>query len=221
MIGSELIPDSHGISTICSSYLDTPSRLLIRSSIEARSYKEKLRLRSYGISDENTPVFLELKKKYLGVVYKRREIMSLSEAMAYLDRGNCSRSSQIMREIDYAMQLYCRPQPSVLIAYEREAYFVKGSPQLRITFDTNVRYRAEQPLSQYGDYGKLILPSEKIILEIKTDGAMPVSFSHALDFCEIFPTSFSKCGAAYRDILSENKINNITYKGAIKNVSNL
>ena len=67
-IGSYLIPDFHGRSTISSIYLDTPDFLIIRNSIEARTYKEKLRLRCYGIPELDSRVFLEIKKKFKGVV---------------------------------------------------------------------------------------------------------------------------------------------------------
>ena len=45
---------------------------LIRASLEKPAYKEKLRLRSYGVTEPGGEVFLELKKKYKGIVYKRR-----------------------------------------------------------------------------------------------------------------------------------------------------
>ena len=87
IIGDKLIPDEHGKSTVCSLYLDTPTYLLIRNSIEARTYKEKLRLRSYGVPTGDTRVFLEIKKKFEGVVYKRRVSMSLDEAKTYINGG--------------------------------------------------------------------------------------------------------------------------------------
>ena len=67
-IGEQLEPDRYGKSTVCNLYLDTPDFLLIRNSIEAVSYKEKLRVRSYGIPKEDGTVFFEIKKKYKGTV---------------------------------------------------------------------------------------------------------------------------------------------------------
>ena len=63
--------DSYGLHTICNIYYDTPDFQLIRTSLEKPVYKEKLRLRSYGVPGGDTPVFVELKKKLDGVVYKR------------------------------------------------------------------------------------------------------------------------------------------------------
>lgn len=197
-VGDHLTPDAHGRSTICSLYLDTPEHLLIRNSIDARVYKEKLRLRSYGTPAKEEHVFLEIKKKYKGVVYKRRVVLSLTDAMQYIISGEKPVESQIMSEIDYAMHFYRQPKPAMLIAYEREAYFDQDLPSLRITFDTNIRYRTGDLHLDHGHGGTLLLPDDAILMEIKTDGAMPLWLSHALSRLGILPTSFSKYGTAYQ-----------------------
>lgn len=219
-IGGQLEPDPHGRSTICSLYLDTPDHLLIRNSLDARSYKEKLRLRSYGVPQDDTRVFLEIKKKYKGVVYKRRAAMTLAQAETYLDCGVKPYESQIMAELDYAMRFYRYPKPAMLVAYEREAYFVRGLPNLRLTFDTGVRYRTARLLPPDGADGKQLLPDDAVLLEIKTDGAMPVSFARALGVCGILPASFSKYGTAYRDWQSRSEVNHSICKGVGQNVCN-
>ncbi len=197
IIGPRLTPDAHGRNTICSLYLDTPDHLIIRNSIIARAYKEKLRLRSYGTPTMADHVFLEIKKKFKGVVYKRREVMTLQEAMAYIEHGRKPCDSQIMREIDYAMHFYRQPKPMMLIAYEREAYFDGENPNLRITFDTNVRARETDCRLESGSHGDYLLPEDAILMEIKTDGAMPVWLAQALSQCRILPARFSKYGTAY------------------------
>lgn len=215
-IGDELTADIHGKSTICSLYLDTPDRYLIRSSISARTYKEKLRLRSYGIPESDTKIFFEIKKKYKGVVYKRRIKMTLAQAEEYLRTGNAPEKSQIMSELDYAMRFYRFPQPSMLIFYEREAYFGKNDDGLRITFDTGIRYRETDLDMEKGDRGEKILPDGRWIMEIKTNGGMPVWLAHALDQCGIYPTSFSKYGNAHILSLQEK-----SGKGERTNVINI
>ena len=197
LIGPHLTPDAHGRSTICSLYLDTPDHRIIRASIIAQAYKEKLRLRSYGTPKMDDEVFLEIKKKFKGVVYKRREIMTLRQAMAYISGGEKPCDSQIMQEIDYAMHFYHQPQPMMLIAYEREAYFCADNPDLRITFDTNVRARDTALRLEEGSDGIRLLPEDAIMMEIKTDGAMPVWLAQALSQCSILPARFSKYGTAY------------------------
>lgn len=199
-IESRLIPDAHGRSTVCSLYLDTPDFLLIRNSIDAKVYKEKLRLRCYGIPGANDPVFLELKKKYKGVVYKRRVGLPLGAAMDYIRLGKPPLDSQIMREIDYAMTFYGHPQPAMMVAYERDAFFGREDHGLRLTFDTGVRYRTDRLSLALGNEGKPILSPDTVLMEIKTDGAMPLWLSRTLSDLCIYPTSFSKYGTSYRDL---------------------
>lgn len=207
-----LVPDSHGRSRISSLYLDTPDFLLIRNSIDARTYKEKLRLRTYGRPGPGDKIFFEIKKKFQGVVYKRRVSMSLQEAEEYLQTGKKPVESQIMREIDYAMQFYGKPQPAMLVSYDRDAFYGKEDGGLRLTFDSNVCYDTQHLKLGYPKGGTMILPPNRFILEIKTEGAMPLWLSHTLNELEIYPASFSKYGTAYRDM-----VNN---KGVYENVSN-
>ena len=93
--------DEYGLHTICNIYYDTMTNELIRTSIEKPRYKEKLRLRSYGIPDDDSTVFLEIKKKFNGVVFKRRVSMQHDEAMAYIESGiRPNFENQILFEID-------------------------------------------------------------------------------------------------------------------------
>ncbi len=201
-IGEYLEPDEYGKSTVCSLYLDTPHRLLIRQSIDAKgfdkpAYKEKLRMRSYGTPNDDTKVFLEIKKKFKGVVYKRRVRVPLSKAKIYLNGGEKPMESQIMNEIDWALHYYGNVGPAMLIACEREAFSVKDNPQLRLTFDTGIRYRDYDLDLALGHHGTKLLPDDIVLMEVKTGGAMPLWLAHALDKHKIFPTSFSKYGTAH------------------------
>lgn len=208
-ISPMLVPDKYGHSTISSLYLDTPDFRIIRASIEAKewghAYKEKLRLRTYGTPTAESNAFLEIKKKYKGVVYKRRISLSLAKAMEYINGGAKPPDSQIMREIDCSMRFYSHPKPAVVISYERDAFFVRDLPALRITFDSGVRYRNTDLDLTCGSDGKRLLDDGYSLMEIKTDGAMPLWLSHALDELKIFPASFSKYGRAYIDIMNEKR----------------
>ena len=202
-IGAHLKPDAFGRSTVMSLYLDTPDSRIIRNSIEAVDYKEKLRLRSYGTAGADSTVFLELKKKYGGVVYKRRAAMTLREAERYLRMGIKPYESQIMSELDWAMRLYGRPKAAMLIACEREAWFDEAHPDLRLTFDRNIRCRENELRLDRGSAGTPLLPKDTVLLEIKTAGAMPLWLADALDAESILPGSFSKYGEAYLRTLEE------------------
>lgn len=209
-ISHRLEPDIYGKSTVCSLYLDTPDFLIIRNSIESKghdkkAYKEKLRLRSYGTPGPDSKVFLEIKKKFKGVVYKRREKMTLSQAKAYLEQGEKPFESQIMSEMDYAMEFYRHPRPAMMISCEREAYTVKDAPHLRLTFDTRIRGRDCDLALEAGSEGTLLLPEDTVLMEVKTDGAMPLWLAHALDRHRLYPQSFSKYGAAYLRKLEQQR----------------
>ncbi len=220
-IGSHLKPDKYGRSTVLSLYLDTMDHRMIRSSMEAVDYKEKLRLRSYGTAGADSTVFLELKKKLGGVVYKRRAAMTLKEADRYLRLGIKPFESQIMSELDWAMRLYGRPRGAMLIACEREAWFDEEHPDLRLTFDRNIRYRENELRLDRGSAGIHLLPGGTVLLEIKTAGAMPLWLAEALDAAGILPGSFSKYGAAYMRTLEINKRPVSMIEGGKRHVVNL
>ncbi|MGN1095770.1 MAG: VTC domain-containing protein [Eubacteriales bacterium] len=208
-----LCADKFGKSAVCNIYYDTPDYRIIRNSIDATVYKEKLRLRSYGTPDENSRVFLEIKKKYKGVVYKRRAAMTLSQAEKYISCGDKPFDSQIMREIDYFMRFYSYPCAAVVLCYDRRAYTDSENTGVRLTFDENIRYRTSDLFLEHGSAGKNIIPSDAVLMEIKTDGAMPLWLATLLGQLSIFPTSFSKYGTAYRDICKEKNISE--KKGAL------
>ncbi len=201
-------PDKYANYTICNIYYDTPAFDLIRRSIEKTDkpvYKEKLRLRSYGPVGEADPVFLELKKKYKGTVYKRRITLSYAEAIAYLEQGVAPPTAQpqILREMDAFLQ-YHHPVPALYLAYDREAYSGKEQKDLRVTFDRNIRFRWEN-IDLLQDKGALLLPQGTVLLELKLPMAMPLWLVRALDQIEAKPISFSKYGEIYKKYLTTRR----------------
>lgn len=207
--------DKFGRSTICNIYFDTPDRFLIRNSLEKPVYKEKLRLRSYGTPEEGDMVFVELKKKYNGIVYKRREKMELTMAERYLySLEPVSHSSQITKEIDWVLHFYKGITPSMYISYNRIAMYGLEDKELRITFDSNILWREEELWLECGVWGTPLLDEGCRLMEIKIPGAMPLWLSHILDELEIFPISLSKYGKGYEQ--SELIKKNERLKGVIK-----
>jgi hypothetical protein len=189
--------DIHAHSTILSLYLDTPDYLLVRRSIEKPFYKEKLRLRSYGLAEPDTPIFVELKKKYDSIVYKRRIAMTAQQADDYLHTHETPADSQISREIDYCLQHYENLSPKVLLSYERDAYYGADDPNFRITFDENILWRDYDTDLTSGIYGTPLLAEWQSLMEIKTSGAIPLWLVRVLSENHIYRTSFSKYGSAY------------------------
>lgn len=201
-VGERLILDAYGLHTICNIYFDTEDYELIRTSIEKPHYKEKLRLRSYGVPKACSQVFIELKKKYDGVVYKRRIPMRLEDAEKYLyEQAVPNEDSQILNEIRWFVNFY-HPKPSVYLAYDRRAYFGKEQEEFRVTFDENIRYREEELHLDKGDAGIYLLPETMVLMEVKIPESMPLWFGHILSELEIFPISFSKYGAYYKENLT-------------------
>lgn len=193
--------DEYGLSTISSLYLDTPDDLLVRRSIAKPDYKEKLRLRSYGRTDDDSTVYLEIKKKVSGVVYKRRIALTATEAMAYLQNGEPPKQrGQILSEIDHMMKRYALT-PKVYLAYDRTAYFEREpSPDmLRVTIDQHIRSRESDLDLRRGDAGKLLLPEGTYLMEIKTAYAIPLWLSSTLSKSRVYPISFSKYGRVYQE----------------------
>lgn len=203
-LSPHLVPDEYPASTVCSIYYDTDDYRLIRHSIEGPVYKEKLRLRSYNVPAPEDPVFVELKKKYKGVVYKRRVRMSAREAEDWLDRAvSPAEDSQMVREIDWFLRSV-RPEAKVFLACDRLAWRDREEEELRITFDRDLRWRTAGLSLCAGDGGEPLLEPGEVLMEIKTPAAAPLWLAHALSELEIFPVSFSKYGVCYREhILNE------------------
>ena len=208
LLGEHIVPDKYGKSTINNIYFDTPSYQLIRASIEKPTvYKEKLRIRSYGVPSPDSYVFVELKKKYKGIVYKRRVDMTYDEAIRYLYMHQPPPSpSQVTAEIDSFIRFYKGLRPAVSLFYDRMAYYSKDDPELRLTFDTNIRFRNRELDISRGDYGTVILDESQYILEIKCIDSMPLWLTHALDRLKIYPSSYSKYGTAYKQMLSSGAL---------------
>lgn len=207
MIAPYIRPDDYGSYTLCNIYYDTDDYRLIRASLEKPVYKEKLRVRSYGVPGPEDKVFAELKKKYEGVVYKRRVTMTESSAKTFLSgiKDN-SCSGQINREIEYFQNFY-HTKPKVYIAYDREAFQGSENPELRITFDTNLRYRLDRLSLSEGDDGQPILDNNLILMEIKIPGACPLWLCEALSKLKINSVSFSKYGTCYKNHILNKKTN--------------
>lgn len=199
---TRLQPEPYGKHTICNIYFDTKDYAMIRHSLEKPAYKEKLRMRSYGTPKGEDMVYLELKKKYGGVVYKRRVSMRYDDAMGYVYDGiRPDSDSQVLREIDYAIRHY-QACPAVYLAYERIAFFGKENPGLRITFDMDIRARRYALELDRGSFGTVFSEKGMFLMEVKIPGAMPLWLSRIFSELKIFPVSYSKYGTFYQEYMA-------------------
>lgn len=194
--------DEYGRATIRNVYFDTENYRLARRSIAKPAYKEKLRLRSYSQASPDSTVFVELKKKYQQVVYKRRLSLPEAEAMGWVCREQlCPSSTQISQEIDYFLDYYEALGPVVFLSYEREAYYSKDHSDFRVTFDENILCRQKEVSLESEVYGTLLLPKDAVLMELKCSGGIPLWMAHALSREQIYKTSFSKYGTAYQTMI--------------------
>ena len=204
-----MAPDRFFHSSIRNLYYDTPNYRLIRESLDKPVYKEKLRIRSYGPAGREEEVFVELKKKYESVVYKRRLEMPQEQAMEAMLGKAPLPDTQIGREIGAALDFYRELMPRVFLSYERDAYHALGS-DLRLTFDERLRWRTEELTLNAEPWGNPLLDDDLVLMELKITDSIPLWMVRLLSRLEIHKTSFSKYGAAYQQMMFGNQ------KGALQ-----
>ncbi len=213
LLAEHMRPDLYGRYEVSSLYYDTDDYAIIRSCIDHPRWKEKFRVRSYGIPGHGSIVFAEIKKKFHGVTYKRRVDLPLDKlpeflAGRYIPEGE----DQIAGEILWFLHRF-RPVPKVFLGYDREPYEGVTESNLRITFDRNIRWRTDRLDLAEGDCGSPLLPPGSVLMEVKTPTAIPLWLARFLSEEKIYSTGFSKYGTCYRnfilpDILSADNTQN-------------
>lgn len=214
LVGDRFGDDQYAHSTISSLYYDTPQFSMINRSIEKPLYKEKLRIRCYDVPSDEAGVFVELKKKFKGIVYKRRIRMSIEGGQAYLEGTPYSAASllgsaleakdmdmikqQNIREIDACLSRHGNIAPAIMIIVERHSIRSNDGSNIRITFDRNARWRAHNLRFDEGFQGTPIFSDDTVIMEVKALGTYPLWLVHALDQVGAYPVSCSKVGLAYK-----------------------
>lgn len=197
--------DKHNLNneiyTISNIYYDTPNNDIITRSIQKPPYKEKLRLRGYRVPNLDDMVFIEIKKKYKGVVNKRRSSIVLKDAYEFIKKGKMDviedyMNEQIIREIEYILAVN-EIAPALYLAYDRYAYFDKTDSDFRLTFDTNIRTRRYDLALELGSHGEKLIDEGQWIMEIKASNAVPLWFAKVLSKYKIYPMSFSKYGTEF------------------------
>ena len=207
ILEAHMEPDAFAHSSISNLYYDTPDFRMVRRSLEKPMYKEKLRLRSYGTPENTSTVFPEIKKKAMGIVYKRRISLPYQEAVSFLSgqlitsTDTCNGTTrQILHELDWMLASYENLSPRVFLSYERDSYKGISDPSLRLTLDQDILFRADRLDLREGAFGEAILLPDQTLMEVKISNAAPLWLAQALSEIGIFPVSFSKYGRAYERI---------------------
>lgn len=198
--------------TISNIYYDTKDNYLIQTSVSKPAYKEKLRLRGYGVPGVDDLVFLEIKKKYKGVVNKRRTRLSVKEAKQYIQTRELPEikpymNLQVLREIQYFMSIYDL-EPKLYLAYDRLAFFDKNDADFRVSFDTNIRTRRYDLNLDAGDYGEKMFDDDVWLMEVKINKNLPLWFTRLLTENEVYHNSFSKYGTEYARFVGQGRVEN-------------
>ena len=212
-LSERTVPDEHGEGRICNIYFDTPDYRLIRRSLMRPVYKEKLRLRGYGDICDDSEVFVEIKRKFEGTVYKRRIELPYKSAREYLSgSGGVECENQISHEIDWFKSFYSELEPKMYISYKRIALYDKLDHNLRITFDSGILWRNFDLDLRNGSYGAPLLNDGEYVMEIKLKDAIPLWLSKILTKGHIFHTSYSKYGNAFLVMQQHSKNKEKTVK---------
>ncbi|MDE6728047.1 MAG: polyphosphate polymerase domain-containing protein [Oscillospiraceae bacterium] len=190
--------DEFGLHTIMNIYLDNRNNDLIRSSLGKPIYKEKVRLRCYGKSAENdSAAFLEIKKKYRGLTYKRRLESTYKELFDYITDGTIPETrGQVFDELDYLIKRM-KLTPKIVICYDRRAFYGNSDREFRLTLDGNIRYRRGNLDLRSGDGGEYLMCQPFRVMEVKSVGAIPLELVRILSGLKIYHGSFSKYGSIY------------------------
>ena len=210
--------DRFGRSTVRNIYFDTDDFVLARHSIAKPDFKEKLRIRCYEDAEADSTVFVELKRKFDGIVYKRRVGLREADAMKWMAGADdpaivsslTAESPQVASEIEYFKRLYSGLKPTLYLAYDREAYRMKngakapdGGTDFRVTFDSNILCRENDLTLRSAAYGTEMLEEGKFLMELKCPGAIPMWMTKILSGEKLYKTSFSKYGTAYCSFMEE------------------
>lgn len=198
-ISNKMKPGKYGTYWVQNLFFDTDNWDIIHTSMEKPHYKEKMRLRCYGTPETTDRMFLEFKKKYDGVVYKRRFPIVPAELANYTINEILSRANtQIAKELVYHIQQKGVTE-KFYISYNRQEFTGVHDEDLRLTIDSNISYRLDSLFFTQPQLDCSALDPNKFLLEIKMPLSIPLWLSHILSDLGIFASSFSKYAACFTD----------------------
>lgn len=183
------------------------------------------------------PVFFGIKKKFKGIVYKRRLALTLPAALAFVSglpyEQACARwplsdaalaaaalspvTRQIARELEMAMDRWLPLVPSMGIACDRVAWAYR--PEMFQEREGDELFGSELRITfddclEYLDCHRFrspwrpIIESSESVMEIKSAGPYPPWLVEVLSAERIYPASFTKYGNAYQLVAAEPRARN-------------
>lgn len=170
-----------GRYAITSLYYDTPNNRFYWEKLDGIKVRRKLRIRHYETKDilkPEDPVFVEIKQRIDRVTQKRRAKLPYKDAIELCENAIMPekihlKDKKTFEEIQSMVLLY-RLQPKIITSYFRQAFIGTDYDMgLRITFDTNMRYRDRDLDLTSKNVGKFMLHPNMAIMEIKANESIP------------------------------------------------
>lgn len=194
--------------TVRSIYLDSPQLNSLMEKVEGLEIRRKLRIRGYDqLDDNNTDVFLEIKRKEGNRIAKNRALIPFASLKEILEWGfdeNTTKILQNRKMLDDGSRFMFQmkrnhQQPVNLIVYDREPYHGKFDPGIRITFDKNVRSRFRPGFEDlFADSDFTNIWPEHFVLEIKYfEPPMPRWAKHIVQEYKLSSQALSKYAEGY------------------------
>ena len=217
--------DEEGFYSITNVYFDTYDNFFHRQNQNREPFRQKLRLRTYGVDNLDETCFLEIKKKYKGLVNKRRTTLRLRDAYRFLGmdealleecQSNGSgaidtespiivSNKQIFKEVSFFTDFF-KLTPRMVLSYDRRAFFDAVDDSVRVTFDRNIRYRTTDFRLEHGSYGECFVDSDSVLMEIKVEKSVPMWLVELLNEFGLFRKKFSKYSTCIKMGLFTNEI---------------
>lgn len=194
--------DAYAYSSITNIYFDNPDFQMIQDATNKLNGREKIRMRTYASQpDAQSEAFLEIKKKENEVGYKYRVTSTAEKVLNFVQTGQMDEplaDQNVSREMNILLERYGQIQPKMHIAYSR--YSMKGinDDQIRITFDSNLRFRHQDVHLGTSALDQSLVEAGEMIMEIKVPGDYPDWLAEILDGHGLVNQSFSKYGVAYK-----------------------
>lgn len=198
--------------SVHSLYMDSPGMALYNSTINGDKNRFKLRIRFYN-EREDTPVFLEIKRRMNNIISKKRvgvprSCMPLILAgqipdasylydhkngvgeRAFNDLAIAHQEQALIDFVDMVNRL--EAQPVSHVAYQREAWVQPNSNKVRVTLDRQVRCEADPDARMVtAMLNPTLVFGDWVILELKFTDRFPNWFR---ELVEVF--NLTQCGAA-------------------------
>ena len=202
---------SKGHYHINSLYYDSPDYKCFWEKIEGLKVRRKVRIRAYGENENKDDVFLEIKQRTNRTIQKRRIRCSKKTVLPLLNGLNDNawdetiKNNHVLSEVNFLYHWY-QLEPKAVISYQREAFQGIYNDRLRITFDTNLRYRMHFDLDPTipPDHDLYLIHPELVVLEIKFNEKIPIWLTRMIQCCDFQINRISKyCESIAKGVYQE------------------